>query len=81
MIKFNFPTKILFGKGCLNDLPAEIDADNYNSCLLVSDKGVLNAGLVEKVRKVFTANSLKLVIYSDIHSNPEEEDVTNGVGA
>lgn len=77
--RFNFPTKILFGEGCLNDLPAEIDADNYNSCLLVTDKGVLNAGLVEKVRQVFTANSLELVIYSDIHSNPVEDDVTKGV--
>lgn len=78
-VVFNFPTKILFGAGCLNELPSHLKTDEFISVLLVTDTGIVNAGLAEKVQNVFPENSRRLVIYSDIHSNPIEEDVYNGV--
>ena len=76
---FNYPTKILFGTGCLSELPNHLPSNSFQNCMLVTDEGIINAGLSDKVVRVFSESSTQVKIYSDVHSNPIEMDVYRGV--
>ena len=44
----SFPTRIVFGKGAIKDLPAELKRAGASKPLLVTDKGILQAGLLRR---------------------------------
>lgn len=79
MIQFNFPTVMFYGPGSIRSLPERLVSDGLKSILLVTDPGLVDIGLVEKSVKVFQDKGIHTGIYSDIHSNPIEEDVFGGV--
>ena len=77
MKQYNYPTIIYFGEGAL-EKGAQTIAKKYKKPLLVTDKVLLEIGLVERVKKIFEKYSLTLVVFADTHSNPLEEDVDKG---
>ena len=81
MIHFNFPTILLFGEDSVNELPAAIKQKNLNKLLLVTDPGLVKIGLANDVEKQLTNSGLNITIFSCVHSNPLEEDVSLGVEA
>ncbi|HSW36351.1 MAG TPA: iron-containing alcohol dehydrogenase [Candidatus Limnocylindrales bacterium] len=48
---FNSPTKIIFGENSVKDIGLEIDSLGCTKALLVTDKGVTEAGLAERVKQ------------------------------
>jgi alcohol dehydrogenase class IV len=75
---YNFPTRIEYGPGASSDLPKIIKKEGFSRGLLVTDRGVENAGLLDKLRKHFSDENIDLKIYSDVISNPTEKNVIDG---
>lgn len=65
---FELPTRILFGVGALGNLRLEIDTRGWKSALVVTDKGVRNAGLLDQLTAQL--EGLDYVIYDGILPNP-----------
>jgi alcohol dehydrogenase class IV len=67
---------IRFGAGCLSQLP-EIITDKFNakSVLVVTDKGLLQAGVIDGVLNSLESSSLDLVIFDQVIADPPESVV------
>ena len=81
MIQFNFPTVLLFGENSINQLPTKIKEEGVKKLLLVTDPGLIEIGLADKVKEKLTSSGFKINIFDGVHPNPLEEDVTLGVKA
>ncbi|MBC8312155.1 MAG: iron-containing alcohol dehydrogenase [Candidatus Marinimicrobia bacterium] len=75
MIQYNYPTTIFYGEDSIESLPNAILKDEVYKILIVTDQGIVDAGIADKMVSVCTKNGLKVGIFSDIHTNPLEEDV------
>lgn len=72
---FTFPNRILFGNGARTALAGELAGLGVTRALVVTDPGLVAAGLVEEI----TAQLAGAVVFSEVHSNPTEEDVLTGL--
>ena len=81
MIQFNFPTVLLFEADSIKKLPPAIKEKGLNRLLLVTDPGLVEIGLADKVKGEFASSGLYINIFDGVHPNPLEEDVTQGVKA
>jgi len=72
--EFYHPTKVMFGAGLKEDIGAEAEAVGGTKVMLLTDKGILGAGLVDTVRDSLENSEVDLVqVYSDIPVNSEVE--------
>lgn len=79
MDEFEFftPTRILFGRGKLEKVGEEA-AKLGNKGLVVTDKGLLNTGLVDRVTDSLDKAGAEYLIWSDIVPNPRDVDIEKG---
>ena len=69
-----------FGDGAIQNLGEHVKAFDGKKPFLVSDAGVINAGILEKVTDALEASgNLSFATYSDIEPNPTDISVTHGV--
>ena len=73
---FTFPNRILFGAGAQSGLAAELHRLGVVRPLIVTDPGLLAAGLVGPVVAPLGKHA---IVYSGVHANPTEEDVLGGL--
>jgi 4-hydroxybutyrate dehydrogenase len=73
---FTFPTRVLFGNGARASLAVELARLGITRPLVVTDAGVLAAGLVAEV---IPPADFTPVFQFDVHPNPTEEDVLAGL--
>ena len=78
---WSFPTRILFGVGAAADVGAEARRVGAKSALIVTDKGVVRAGLVAPVEASLRAAGLVTAVFDDVLGNPVEKNVHDGVAA
>lgn len=62
------PTNVQFGAGSISLIPSIISENNINSVLLVTDKGVRKAGLVDRIIKQL--GSADYDVYDGCQANP-----------
>jgi len=76
-LNFNYfaPTKVVFGMGSLSELPMEVAALGRNA-VLVTDPGIIEAGLVNQAKKVM--GDCLAGIYSDVPQDTGIEVVDRG---
>lgn len=67
----NHSTKICFGPGMVTKTGEEVKRFG-NRALLVCDRGVMKAGIVEKVVKSLDENGIQYVIYDNVMPNPRD---------
>ena len=72
-----FPPRICFGEGCLKFLTDELTTRNLKKPLIVTDNGVIKAGILEKVLDVLNQADLNREIFSGVIPNPNTEVVKN----
>jgi alcohol dehydrogenase class IV len=72
MALISYLTTIRFGCGVLSEIPEDLDALSIRHPLIVTDKGVIAAGLVERLFAVMPTGMPRL-IFDDVPSNPTEE--------
>jgi alcohol dehydrogenase len=75
---FELPTRIEFGIGLIDSLAEQVTRLGGKRVLLVSDKGLVAAGVVGRVADILTAAKLDVVTFTDVEPEPEAEGVTAG---
>ena len=76
---WNYPTKIKFGVGRLEELASSCQELQIRSPLLVVDPGLLLKPMMNQVGKYLPTNIFRTAIFSDFKSNPTEKNVCDGV--
>lgn len=79
MEKFNFftPTKIIFGRGSVSSIAEETKKFGKKG-LVVTDKGMIETGLVKKITDSLEKAERDYIIWSDIVPNPRDTDIEKG---
>lgn len=79
MQKFNYPTTIYYGPGSLKELTKSIAQMGLKKLLIVSDPTLEKLGIVGRVASECKAAGLQIATFCEVHPNPIEDDVLNGV--
>lgn len=77
----SFPTRVVFGTGCLREVPAELARVGAQRPLVVTDRGVVGAGLVRRLADVLENAGIRSVVFERVDPNPVEKNVWDGVEA
>lgn len=78
MQQYNFPTTLYFGDGALKACASFIKTDGLNTVLLVTDATLVELGIAKVIENELIHAGLEVVLFSDVHPNPTEEDVERG---
>ena len=70
--------KIVAGPGAINALGREIKNLQAEKVLIVTDKGIVKAGIVEKALEVLKKEGIKFEIFDEIEPNPKDTTVEKG---
>ncbi len=79
MQNYFLPPRIEFGDGAIQHLGDHVKTFGCKRPLLVSDAGVMNAGLLTKAIDALHASGLPSVTYLDIEPNPTDLSINDGV--
>ena len=79
MLNYFLPPRIEFGDGAIQNLGDHVKAFDGKKPFLVSDAGVINAGILAKAIDALEASGLSYTLYSDIEPNPTDISVAHGV--
>ena len=76
--EFKVPTRIQFGVSLIDSLGEEVKALKMQRVLLVTDRGVVNAGLLERVTRVLDTSAIDYTVFDTVEANPTTTTVHNG---
>lgn len=76
---FFIPSVTLIGIGASKEIPAKIKALGGTKPLLVTDKGVVAAGICKQVTDLLDAAGMPYIIYDETVPNPTDTNVHDGV--
>ena len=76
--EFRLPPRILFGVNVVDNLGEEIKALEIQRLMLVTDAGVVNAGLLERVTRKLEAAAIDYRVFASVEPNPTTTTVHNG---
>src|SRR6185295_2232817 len=79
--RWNYPTSIRFGAGMIRELPAACLELAMRNPLLVTDAGLARLDMVRNAVESCRAAGIGCAVFSDVRSNPVEENVIAGVNA
>ena len=79
MQNYFLPSRIEFGDGAIQNLGEHVKAFDGKKPLLVSDIGIINAGILAKAIDALEASGLLSATYADIEPNPTDISITHGV--
>ncbi|MBQ7103952.1 MAG: iron-containing alcohol dehydrogenase, partial [Anaerotignum sp.] len=69
---FELPTKIEYGPGCLKTLPAHLAKLGGKKPIIITDKGIVGAGLLTKVTDLLDAEGISYIVYDGTEPNPKD---------
>jgi alcohol dehydrogenase len=72
---FILPTKIRYGIGMVTVLGEELRLLKTKKVMIITDKGLIHAGMVHKITDLVKAEGLRYIIYDDIEANPKDYNV------
>ncbi|MCL2768038.1 MAG: iron-containing alcohol dehydrogenase [Synergistaceae bacterium] len=75
---FVLPTRIEFGIGSVGRLAEEIKSLGAERPLIVTDKGIIDSGILERITVLMDEAGIKHGVYSDVAPNPRDENVHKG---
>jgi len=79
MLNYFLPPRIEFGDGAIQNLGEHVKAFGGNKPFLVTDAGIINAGLFAKAVAPLETTGLSHTTYSEIEPNPTDISVARGV--
>jgi 4-hydroxybutyrate dehydrogenase len=74
----SFPTRIVYGKGSIRELPNELKRAGASRPLLVTDKGILKAGLLRFITPLLEQAGIQAQVFSEFEANPTDADAIRG---
>jgi alcohol dehydrogenase class IV len=81
LVRWSFPTTIVFGPGALASLADHVRKNGGTRVLVVTDPGVVRAGIVAKVTANLEAAKIPCAVFDAVAPNPVEQNVFDGVRA
>lgn len=75
---FNFPTKIRFGAGVIDELPDYLKSEKLYAPLVVTDPVIAELSFFKKIIDQLSRSGARTTIFSQIHKNPVKSDVLLG---
>ncbi len=76
---FRTTPRIVMGLGALKNLAAEVGALKAKKILIVTDQGLIDAGLVSQVQEVLDKAGIQNAIFKDVEADPRYEIVADCV--
>lgn len=76
---FYMPSVSAMGVNSLNEVPNFIKENNFKKGLIVTDKVLVEIGLVNNVTKLLENNNIGYVIYDETKPNPTVKNVDDGL--
>ena len=73
------PRRAVFGPDSVGELGAEIGRLGAGKVLLVTDRGVEGAGLVEKVLPRLEEAGVRVQVFNEVQANPTDKNVARGL--
>ncbi|WP_035321696.1 iron-containing alcohol dehydrogenase [Peribacillus kribbensis] len=73
--EFGVLTQIHYGVGKLNELPEILKAQNYQHVLIVTDPGIANSGLLERLENILTSSEIRYTVFKEVQPDPTLEVV------
>lgn len=73
--EFGVLTQIHYGVGKLNELPDILKAENYQKVMIVTDSGLANSGLLERLEKILTSGEIQYAVFKEVQPDPTIEVV------
>lgn len=73
--EFLLPTKIRYGRGMVRVLGEELKLLHAGKVMLITDKGLVKAGMLQKIAALVKEAGISLLIYDDIEANPKDYNV------
>jgi 4-hydroxybutyrate dehydrogenase len=78
---WSFPTRIVFGAGAARQAGPESRRIGAKRALIVTDRGVVGAGLLAPIEASLTEAGVSFATFADVEPNPVEKNVHDGVRA
>ncbi len=75
---YNYPTKIRFGAGVINELSDYLKAQQLKNPLVVTDPMVAELPFFKNILASLKQNGLSAEVFKEMHKNPVESDVLAG---
>ncbi|RLB57645.1 MAG: alcohol dehydrogenase [Deltaproteobacteria bacterium] len=76
--RFNFPTRILFGEGVIEDMPPHLSAMGVKRPLVVTDRGLMTTDIPEKLVNLLRSSGFEPATFYKIDPNPNDQQVEAG---
>ena len=76
---FFMPSVSAMGIECLKEVPSFIKENNFKKALIVTDKVLVQIGLVSKVTELLESNEIQYRIYDETKPNPTVKNVEDGL--
>ncbi len=76
-----WPTRIVLGAGALQRLTAHVERLGMRRPLVVTDPGVVNAGIARRIYDLLDEAQLRYARFEEVQSNPTDRDAENGLAA
>ncbi|KUO58618.1 MAG: alcohol dehydrogenase [Gracilibacter sp. BRH_c7a] len=72
---FALPTNIKYGVGIVKTLGEELRLLAAQKVMIITDKGLVNAGLVKKITEEIERAGISYIVYDEIEANPKDYNV------
>ncbi|HNR03404.1 MAG TPA: iron-containing alcohol dehydrogenase [Bacillota bacterium] len=73
--EYVLPTKIRYGAGMLKVLGEELRLLKAKKVMIITDKGLVNAGMIKKAAEIIEAEDIDFIVYDEIEANPKDYNV------
>ncbi len=78
---FHAPTRVIFGSGSVQATGREVAALGGTAALVVTDRGVVHAGLLDGVRASLAASDIRTTVFDAVEPNPSIGTVNSALAA
>ena len=79
MNKLVFNRACFFGSESINVLVEEINNNHFKKAFIITDNGLIECGIAQKVISLLMKNKIPSVIFSDVTPEPTVQDVKNAL--
>ena len=76
--EFTLPTKIVYGCGVLKQLADEVRATGGSRVLIISDRGIVDAGIAGRVTALLDEAGIEYTIFDGVEANPKDVNAEEG---
>lgn len=81
MFNFDSKTTVVFGQDAVQGLGTESAKLRAQKVLVVTDQGIVRAGLLEKVNRSLTAAGIEVRVFDEVEPNPKDKMILEGARA